>query len=284
MGNSGSSGNTGAAVACNGNAALCSRLYSDVVQVGTHDSAFVGYLPTQNQEVSVSGQLNAGIRFLQAQTHLNNGVLTLCHTTCLEENAGPLTDYLTTIKTWMDANDGQVVTLLLTNGDNEPVSMFGDAMSSTGLASYAYTPPSVLAMSEWPTLQTLINDGTRLVMFLDYGADTTQVSYINNEFDYFFETAYDVTSFSSCALDRPPGSSGAGLMMLVNHFRDLSVLGILIPDVADTMQTNAATGTNSIGAQADLCETTWGRGPNLVLVDNYNLGDVFTAQNNLNGL
>ena len=163
MGNSGSSA---AAVACNGNAALCSRLYSDVVQIGTHDSAFVGYLPTQNQEVSVSGQLDAGIRFLQAQTHLNNGVLTLCHTTCLEENSGPLTDYLTTIKTWMDANEGQVVTLLLTNGDNEPVSMFGDAMSSTGLATYAYTPPSVLQMSQWPTLQTLINDGTRLVMFL----------------------------------------------------------------------------------------------------------------------
>jgi type VI protein secretion system component VasF len=44
--------------------------------------------------------------------------------------------------------------------------MFGDAMTSTGLSSYAYTPPSQLSMSEWPTLQELIDAGTRLVMFL----------------------------------------------------------------------------------------------------------------------
>lgn len=54
-------------VACNGNIALCDRLYSNVSQIGTHDSAFVGILPTQNQGKSVADQLGAGIRFLQAQ-------------------------------------------------------------------------------------------------------------------------------------------------------------------------------------------------------------------------
>jgi hypothetical protein len=75
-------------------------------------------------------------------------------------------DYLSTIKTWLDGNANQVVTLLLVNGDFSDVSMYGDAMTSTGLASYAYTPPSKLAMSEWPTLQQLIDAGTRLVMFM----------------------------------------------------------------------------------------------------------------------
>lgn len=153
-------------VACNGNTALCSQQYSNVVQIGTHDSAFVGVLPTDNQEVSVSSQLDAGIRFLQAQTHEQSGELYLCHTTCSELNAGPLTNYLTTIKTWMDSNPDQVVTLLLTNGDRVDVDLFGSAMQSTGLATYAYTPPHQLAISEWPTLQELIDDGTRLVMFL----------------------------------------------------------------------------------------------------------------------
>ena len=153
-------------VACNGNAALCSKQYSSVVQIGTHDSAFVGELPTDNQEDSVQSQLDAGIRFLQAQTHKNSGALNLCHTSCTELNAGPLTNYLTTIKTWLDSNPGQVVTLLLTNGDRVPVDMFGSAMTSTGLAKYAYTPPHQLAMADWPTLQELIDGGTRLVMFL----------------------------------------------------------------------------------------------------------------------
>lgn len=164
MGNSGSSVAT--AVACNGNAALCSRLYSNVTQIGTHDSAFVGILPTENQQDSVTDQLDAGIRFLQAQTHLNNEELYLCHTSCAELNAGLLTDYLTTIKTWMNANSGQVITLLLTNGDSQDVTMFGAAMTTAGLATYAYSPPKVLSISEWPTLQTLIDDDTPLVMFL----------------------------------------------------------------------------------------------------------------------
>jgi hypothetical protein len=89
-------------------------------------------------------------------------------------------------------------------------------------------------------------------------------------------------------------------MMIVNHFLDLDIFGILIPDNLADAQTNAATGTGSIGAQADLCISTWGRSPNLILVDDFNIGkcaswepdpgvnfatgDVFTAQNTLNHL
>lgn len=155
-----------AATACNGNAALCSRQWSNVTQIGTHDSAFVGILPTDNQYESLTAQLNAGIRFLQGQTHLKNGALEMCHTTCTEEDAGTLVSYLTTVTTWMAANPNEVITLLLTNGDSASISLFGSAMQSSGLSAYAYTPPSQLSMSEWPTLQQLIDNDTRLVMFL----------------------------------------------------------------------------------------------------------------------
>jgi len=271
---------------CNGNTALCSRKYSNVTQIGTHDSAFVGNLPTDNQHLSVTDQLDKGIRFLQAQTHVKNDALELCHTSCIEKDAGSLVSYLTTVNTWMAANPNEVLTLLLTHGDNADVSMFGSAMSSSGLSAYAYTPPSQLTMDEWPTLQELITAGTRLVMFLDYGANTSTVPYVLDEFSFFFETAFDVTdsTFSSCALDRPSGSSGSDLMMIVNHFLDSEFLGIDFPDEGAAGKTNAATGTGSIGAQADLCYTTWDRNPNLILVDYFELGDVFTAQNTLNGL
>jgi hypothetical protein len=66
----------------------------------------------------------------------------------------------------MDANANQVVTLLLTNGDYVEASMFGTDFASSGLSKYAYTPPHQLGMSDWPTLQELIDDGTRLVTFL----------------------------------------------------------------------------------------------------------------------
>jgi len=54
----------------------------------------------------------------------------------------------------------------LTNGDSASVSLFGAAMASSGLSAYAYTPPSQLAIADWPTLQELIDNDTRLVMFL----------------------------------------------------------------------------------------------------------------------
>ncbi|KAL2038287.1 hypothetical protein N7G274_008936 [Stereocaulon virgatum] len=280
---------TSAPTACNGHPELCNRAYSNITQIGAHDSAFVGPLPQDNQNLDLTSQLNAGIRFLQAQTHLDAlGTLSLCHTTCLEKDAGPLTTYLSTLKTWLDANPSEVLTLLLVNGDNLKASAFDTAYTTSGLKPYAYTPPKPhLALDEWPTLQDLIKANTRLIAFLDAGADTTSVPYLLDEFTYFFETPYDTTdpSFPQCTLDRPPHATADGRMYIVNHFLDVDIGGgILIPDRTALDTTNAATGKGSIGAQADLCVGLYGRGPVGVLVDFFDQGDVFTAQNRLNRL
>lgn len=279
---------TQAQTLCNGHAELCGRQYSNITTIGAHDSAFVGNLPQDNQAVSVTAQLDAGIRFLQAQSHKNLfGTLQLCHTSCFEEDAGSVESYLSTVKTWLDANPNEVLTILLVNGDNVPVSMFDDAYTSSGLKSYAYTPvTSPLAIGAWPTLQDMITAGTRLVAFLDAGANPS-VPYILDEFTYFFETPYDTTdpTFPQCILDRPPGATADGRMYIVNHFLDLDVLdGIDVPDNAADNATNAATGVGSIGAQADLCIGLYGKAPVGILVDYFNRGNVFAAQDTLNGV
>jgi hypothetical protein len=112
------------------------------------------------------------------------------------------------------------------------------------------------------------------------------VPYILDEFAYFFETPYDVTdkSFPDCSINRPSGATADGRMYIVNHFLDDDIFGILIPDYLAAATTNAATGTGSIGSQASLCESIYGRPPNFVLLDFANKGDALTAQNNLNGL
>lgn len=114
----------------------------------------------------------------------------------------------------------------------------------------------------------------------------TTVPYILDEFQYFFETPFDVTdsSFSNCSIDRPAGASADGLMYIVNHFLDKDYLGIKVPDRDDAATTNAATGNGSIGANADLCDGLYGRLPNVLLVDFTDKGDVIDAQNTLNGL
>ncbi|MCJ1385483.1 hypothetical protein MMC17_008606 [Xylographa soralifera] len=279
-----------AQTACNGSPVLCDRIFSNVSQIGSHDSAFVGLLPQDNQDLSVTAQLDAGIRFLQAQSHVDPcGTLSLCHTSCYEEDAGPLESYLATVESWLNANPNEVLMLLLTNGDNVDVSMFDAAFTSSGIKPYAFVPassPDVLAIDAWPTLQQLITAGTRLVVFLDYGASPSTYPYILDEFSYFFETPYDTTdpTFPECTIDRPPGASAAGRMYIVNHFLDLDIFGIDIPDNAADEQTNAATGSGSIGAQVGICEGLYAYAPKGVLVDYFEKGNVFAAQSAMNGL
>lgn len=161
-----------AQTACNGHAQLCNRKYSNVSQIGSHDSPFVGPLPQDNQDIVITAQLNAGVRFLQAQTHKDlrdSSTLDLCHTSCLLLDVGPLQSYLGTVKTWLDANTHEVLTLLLVNGDGVDISLFDKAFTNSGIKHYAYVPPSspsTLAIDAWPTLQQLITAGTRLVVFL----------------------------------------------------------------------------------------------------------------------
>ncbi|CAK7233847.1 hypothetical protein SBRCBS47491_008750 [Sporothrix bragantina] len=272
---------------CNGSPSLCNRLYSDVTYVGSHDSAFVGLLPTDNQFTSVASQLSQGVRFLQAQSHNKNGVIELCHTTCLEKDAGTLASYLVPIKSFLDANPNEVVTLLLTNGDSIPVAQYGTVFQAVGLASYAYAPSGTLSLDQWPTLAEMISSGKRLVVFMDYHADTAQVNYILDEFTYLYETPYDTTDpkFAECTIDRPPGASASGRMGLVNHFLDveLDLFGevILIPDTIKAGTTNSI---SSITAQTNLCVNAYGRQPNFVLLDFISIGQAIAAQNQLNGL
>lgn len=274
---------------CNGHAELCNRKWSNITTIGTHDSAFVGNQLTDNQDLDVTAQLNAGIRFLQAQTHKNFlGTLSMCHTSCFELDAGPLTKYLDTIETWLTANPNEVVTLLLVNGDNLPASDFDTAFASSGLKQLSYTPSTPTpSLDQWPTLSTLISQNTRLISFLDTGAAKQSTApYLLDEFSLFFETPYDTTdpTFPECTLDRPANGSPDGKMYIVNHFLDLSIGGIHVPDDAADNTTNAATGVGSIGSQVGICEGLYHKAPVGILVDYFDKGDVFTAQNAANGL
>ncbi|KAM5352425.1 hypothetical protein ACJ41O_005148 [Fusarium nematophilum] len=269
--------------ACNGHDKLCSRKYSDITFVGSHNSPFVGVTPVHNQYKSVTEQLDLGVRFLQAQTQDKDGAVQMCHTHCWELDVGPLEDYLQEVSDWMKNNQDEVVTLLLTNIDALPVEKFDEAFASTGLKEHVFTPEKRLALDEWPTLQELLDDGTRLIVFMDYNMDESKVAYILNEFDYFWETPFGETddSFPTCEVDRPEDGDPAKLMGLMNHVLYNEVLGIQFPNQLDAPETNSE---ESIQKQIDLCEGDWGRRPNVILLDWINVGDAIAAQVSLNGL
>ncbi|KAJ8123411.1 hypothetical protein ONZ43_g639 [Nemania bipapillata] len=274
---------TAAAATCNGNAAYCNIAYSKLTFTGSHNSAFVGIGPSDNQLSSVTAQLDQGIRFMTTQTHDNNGVIHMCHTSCALLDAGPLQDYLSTVKTWVDAHPNDVVTLLITNGDGLDITRFGDAFKAVGLDSYAFVPSGSLTLDTWPTLGDMISSGNRLVVFMDYYSDTSKVPYILDEFSYYFETPFDpqAAQLTVCNIDRPAGASSTGRMILANHNRNYEVLGISLPDLAQAGNTNSV---SSITAQSNTCKSLYGRNANVVLLDYVVLGDVINAQTQLNGV
>lgn len=88
------------------------------------------------------------------------------------------------MKAWLDTNPNEVLTLLFTNPDGASLKEQWDpAFKSAGIDALAYVPPSLpVAQKDWPTLGALLDSGKRVVVFMDTGADTTQVPYILPEF------------------------------------------------------------------------------------------------------
>jgi len=79
----------------------------------------------------------------------------------------------------------------------------------------------------------------------------------------FHPASFTDPAFAQCSIDRPPGASPQGRMVLVNHFLDTNISGILIPNRAAANVTNSAA---SITAQANICVGLYGSSPNFILV------------------
>ncbi|KAI1426716.1 PLC-like phosphodiesterase [Xylaria sp. FL1777] len=283
-------------VACNNSPDLCSRSYSNITHMGAHDSAFLRDASTSNsiagnQYYNATVALDAGIRLLQAQVHDLNGTIELCHTLCSLLDAGPLQDWLGDIKTWMDNNPNEVVTLLIVNSDNYDIKEFGSVFEASGISKYGYTPSG----SGWPTLQTMITANTRLVTFIASVTASSSYPYLLPEFNYVFETAYEVTSLSgfNCTLDRPSTQSSAasalsaGFLPLMNHFayKELAA-SIMVPDVDDIATTNSPSTsvTGALGLHAETCASQWGDKPTFVLVDFFDQGPSIKTADAMNGI
>ncbi|GAA5837498.1 hypothetical protein JCM3766R1_006824 [Sporobolomyces carnicolor] len=278
---------------CNGYAEFCDRKYSNVSIIGAHNSYGVqAGSVAANQNYTVETQLNNGIRLLQVQGHMNNNELHLCHTSCFLLDAGTFTSYLSTVKTWLDANPNEVVTLVLVNSDGIAASVWAESYTASGLGSYAYTPQSVpVAYDDWPTLGSMISAGGRVVSFLAQGADVSTVPYLLDEFTNVWETPYDETDESfPCTVDRVTGSA-EGKMYMMNHFLDVNTTlfgqTVPVPDTARLVETHASSGSApSLQAQAVECNAEHGYYPTFTLVDYYDVGNgsVFQVAAEMNGV
>ncbi|PHH75768.1 hypothetical protein CDD82_4287 [Ophiocordyceps australis] len=301
--------------ACNNSPSLCGRQYNKITYMGAHDSAFLrdsttGNSLAGNQFRNATAALDAGLRLLQAQVHRADAELRLCHSSCGLLDAGPLDAWLTAVAGWMARNPNDVVTLILVNADNAPASELQGHFERSGMAQFGYKPSTApAATSDWPTLETMIGQGTRLVSFITNMEYSPATPYLLPQFNYVFETPFEVTQLTAfnCTLDRPASMAPASnalsrnYLSLVNHFKYQNIGGgvlqslsnlvgassaILVPDVDRIDVTNSPNGDvdGNLGRHVDQCRAEWQQQPNYVLVDFWDRQSPIAAADRLNGL
>jgi hypothetical protein len=232
---------------------------------------------------------------VQFQTHLVNGTMYLCHTSCDLLNAGRLEDYLTTVTNWLRNHPYDVVTILMGNDDIVTPANYTAPVVNSGLIEFVYTPPTVpMPINKWPTLAEMIFKQQRAVVMLDYEANQTAIPWLLDEFSQMFETPFSPTDRSfPCTAQRPPNQARETRqerMYMANHNLNLPItlagLSIDVPNFLYLNETNADSGFSSAGMAIQNCTTMWNRPPNFLLVDYYNIGNyngsVFQAAANAN--
>ncbi|KAI6248031.1 hypothetical protein HI914_03623 [Erysiphe necator] len=268
---------------CNNYPEFCSRKFGNITEVSAHNSPFIrAGNAGANQALSVTAQLNDGIRLLQAQIRFVNETPHFCHTSCQILDAGPITEYLGEVQDWVSSHPYDVVSILLGNGDYRPVTQIAPYVEESGLVPYAYLPSKIPMMKDdWPTLSSMILTGKRVLFFMDYQANQTAVPWIMDQFSQMWETPFSPTDRAfPCTVERPPGllpPDASQRMYIMNHNLnyEISILGnsLLVPNLPLLNVTNNVTGYGSLGENAQGCNDTWHYPPKFLNVDYYNIGN-----------
>ncbi len=294
-----------AALACNGDIALCDRPYDRVVQVGSHNAMATvpdGFLGAHH-DVSLTGQLDRGARALLLDTHYwetaerlvppaGTGGLDaaaratlvravdsvvrprpgtwLCHGPC-RMGATPLTEQLRKLRGWLAEHPRDVVTLILQDAITPADT--ARAFRAAGLGPYLYRPDPDPA-APWPTLGEMVGSGRRLVVFAEE-ADGPAPWY-RNFYDYAVETPYHAAGAAdfSCAPHRG-GSDPRKRLFLLNHF-------VTRGTGAPRTEAAAVNDADAIVERARTCALLRGRLPTIVAVNHLTLGDAVGAVRRLN--
>ncbi|CAG8653001.1 9355_t:CDS:2 [Dentiscutata heterogama] len=224
---------------CNGYADLCSRPYSQVAFVATHNSYAYGGVPAINQFFDISTQLKDGVRvfLLDGHNSTTGSDIELCHTSCTLLDTGTVANTLKNITSFLQKNPNEVITIFWENYDNIDPLRYKAEYDKAGLTQYCFTQP----VGTWPTMAAIIQSGKRVINFIDTNANVNTVPWLMPEYSYVFETPFQNSDANAwqCTVDRPKNKPQQ--MYMVNHFLYISIQGgaIEIPQPQSAASTNS---------------------------------------------
>jgi len=242
---------------CNGSINLCSKQYNEIAYLTTHNAfnSDEDGLLFPNQTYNIASQLNDGVRGLMIDVYDHFGTPTAYHSV-FALGTIPLSDIFNDIKTFLDNNPNEVVTIILecyvTANDIE------DEINQSGLSNYLYTHNS-----GWPTLQNMINSNNRLVIFTDVDDASSSQLWYHYVWDYAVETHYSVNTINNFTCDFNRGDPVNDLFIF-NHFVTNATLGYGMYNESNDVNANPF----FINRALD-CQTQTNKLPNFVTVDYY---------------
>jgi hypothetical protein len=268
---------------CNGHRVLCDRAYNAVSYATTHNamSNAEDDWTGPNQEYNMTRQLADGVRGFMLDTHYNStltapalaapdapdDVPLLCHGYC-KYGWRLLSEGLGDIKTFLDANPGEVVTIIfesyVTRADTEA------AFEEAGLLDMTVEH---VAGTPWPTLRDLIGANTRVVVLTDSGGGVEP--WYLDVWDEAFETHWSAKTPEDLSCDPNRGSTSNSLFIL-NHF--------LTDPIARRPLADSVNYNPFFIDRAHECEAAREHLPNFPTVDFYDRGNIFDVVDELNDL
>jgi hypothetical protein len=212
---------------CNGFAELCDRRYNEVTFPATHNaqsykgaSGWTGWLVSvQNQDKSITEQLNAGIRAMKIPLHLEatkkGNIVTACHglqagdlrskaprftpqfvieaierhPSYYDKGAQPFKDLVKEVKIFLDAHPNEVFTFFLEDQTLHH-EMIIQAFNDAGMNPETYMHIQN-KRDKWPMLGQMIESGKRVVVFINNkGVTGTSASWLHQFDDFVWQTEY----------------------------------------------------------------------------------------------
>ena len=258
---------------CNGSLDLCSKQYNEVAYLTTHNAfnSDQDGLLFPNQTYNIASQLNDGVRGLMIDVYNDLFGTPVVYHSIIALGYIPLSDIFNDIKIFLDNNPNEVITIILecyvTANDIE------DEINQSGLSNYLYTHNAT-----WPTLQNMIDNDNRLVIFSDVDDASSSQDWYHYVWEYAVETHYSIGNINDFTCDFNRGDPLNDLFIF-NHFVTDATLGYGLYNESNDVNANPF----FINRALD-CQTQTNKFPNFVTVDYYELGDGLAVVDQLNGV
>jgi len=258
---------------CNGSLDLCSKQYNEVAYLTTHNAfnSDQNGLLFPNQTYNIASQLNDGVRGLMIDVYNDLFGTPVVYHSIIALGYIPLSDIFNDIKIFLDNNPNEVITIILecyvTANDIE------DEINQAGLSNYLYTHNAT-----WPTLQNMIDNDNRLVIFSDVDDASSSQDWYHYVWEYAVETHYSVGNINDFTCDFNRGDPLNDLFIF-NHFVTDATLGYGLYNESNDVNANPFFINRALN-----CQTQTNKFPNFVTVDYYELGDGLAVVDQLNGV